>query len=194
VHRTDGALRVEGDVHFAFLTPEPAFEDTDLAAQMLRAGLVTPRFLLALTMIDFSNPVFSRRRAQLLRYVPDELASGHVAQELETRFVASMDRAVRNAEGDAGAANSAEREFLDLWSVVDVQASAIGRISDYFAALRAGADDPSIVDGWFRLAEYRRRCFRERKLAEFALTTPQTNIPADAPALRMSPRGVVEPI
>ena len=49
--------------------------------------------------------------------------------------------------------------------------------------------DPDIVDSWFRLAEYRRRRFRRRRLAEFNLTTPRTNIPEDAPPLQMTQQG-----
>ena len=40
----------------------------------------------------------------------------------------------------------------------------------------------------------RRRRFRDRPLAEFKLTTPRTNIPDDAPALRMNVQGRAEPI
>jgi hypothetical protein len=74
-HRTDGALRINGDSHFAFLTPEPAFEDTNLIDVMMQAGLLTPRFTAALAMTDFSNPVFSPRRAALLRYTPTQLGN-----------------------------------------------------------------------------------------------------------------------
>ncbi|HEY0071253.1 MAG TPA: hypothetical protein VGE04_14910 [Chloroflexia bacterium] len=55
-------------------------------------------------------------------------------------------------------------------------------------------NDPDVVDGWFRLAEYRRRRFRGRKLFEFGLTTPRTNIPGNAPALRMNAQGRAEPV
>ena len=195
VHRTDGGIRIEGDVHFAFLTPEAAFEDTDLAAQMLTAGLLTRRLLLALTMTDFTNPVFSPRRARLLRYVPPQItAQEHAGRALEASFGEALDHAARDDEDGAGAAHSAEREFLELWNASDLEALAIERIAAYFHALQSGATDLAIVDGWFRLAEHRRRRFRERKLSEFALTTPRTNIPANAPALRMSPSGVAEPL
>ena len=55
-------------------------------------------------------------------------------------------------------------------------------------------NDPDVVDGWFRLMEHRRRRFRRRPLAEFSLTTPRTNIPEDAPPLRMTPQGRAEPL
>ncbi|HEV2861016.1 MAG TPA: hypothetical protein VGX48_08425 [Pyrinomonadaceae bacterium] len=195
VHRSDGSIRVEGDSHFPFLTPEPAFEDTHLIEACLQAGLLTPRFVACLSMTDFTNPVFSERRAALLRYVPEEVGGADVAATLETRFVEALREAVEaGGDGGAGRADSPEREFLSNWETEDFEAAFISRITEYFLALKAGMADPDVVDGWFRLMEHRRRRFRRRPLAEFSLTTPRTNIPEDAPPLRMNTRGRAEPI
>jgi hypothetical protein len=189
VHRSDGSIRVDGDVHFAFLTPEPAFEDTHLAEVMLRAGLLTPRFLACLSMTDFTNPVFSPRRAALLRYVPDAIAGPAHGQALAERVVDRVRAAVSGGEAGAASAGSPEREFLANWDTPDHEAAFVDRITAYLSALRAGSSDAGVVDGWFRLAEHRRRLFRRRKLAEFALTVPRTNIPDNAPDLRMNVEG-----
>jgi hypothetical protein len=194
VHRSDGTIRVEGDSHFAFLTPEPAFEDTHLIDAMVQAELLTPRFVACLSMTDFPNPVFSERRAALLRYVPDEISGTNPSEVLENRFVAALQAAISMGDNGADQASSPEREFLSNWGTEDYEAAFIRRITDYFLALRAGMTDPSVVDGWFRLAEYRRRRFRRHRLAEFSLTTPRTNIPENAPPLRMTPQGRAEPI
>lgn len=188
VHRTDGAFRVEGDVNFAFLTPEPAFEDTDLLDALIQAGLVSPRFAACLTMTDFCNPTFSRRRAALLRHVPDTVQTSDsvtASDALETAFVA----AVEAASGDG---DSPEAEFLARRQTADWEVAFRAEITNYLLALKSAAQDDAVVDGWFRLAESRRRLFRRRKLAEFRLTTPQTNIAEDAPALRMRQDGSVE--
>lgn len=194
VHRTDGTLRVEGDVHFAFMTPEPAFEDTQLVDAMVQAGLLSPRFVAALTMTDFTNPVFSSRRAALLRHVPEVVAGPNPAAALETAVVAVIREAVAANRRDAALPDSAEREFLAHWDIADPMPAHAARIAAYFAALRAGMDDPGTVDGWFRLMECRRRRFRRRPLAEFRLTTPQTNIPIAASRLRMTEQGQAETI
>jgi hypothetical protein len=194
VHRSDGNIRIAGDSHFAFLTPEPAFEDTHLVDAMVQAGLLTTRFVACLSMTDFPNPVFSRRRAALLRYVPEQLSGTNPGAALEARFVDAL-RAVVSVGGNAAdQVDSPEREFLANWDTPDYEPTFIQRITDYFLALKAGMADPEVVDGWFRLAEYRRRRFRRRPLAEFALTTPCTTIPEDAPPLQMIPRGRAEPI
>ncbi len=194
VHRSDGTIRIDGDSHFAFLTPEPAFEDTHLIDASLQAGLLTPRFVACLSMTDFTNPVFSERRAALLRYVPEELSGANLGEALETRFVDALRAAVSAGDNGADQADSPEREFLSNWDTDDFETAFIGRVTDYFLALKSGMNDPEVVDGWFRLMEHRRRRFRDRPLAEFALTTPRTNIPEDAPPLRMNSQGRAEPI
>lgn len=194
VHRSDGSMRVEGDVQFAFLTPEPAFEDTQLAEAMIRKGLLSKRFLAALSMMDFSNPVFSGRRAALLHYVPEEARGADPPATMEAEFVEALRKAIAGGANGTDRPDCPEQEFLVNWETPDFENAFIARITAYFAALRSGMADPDVVDGWFRLAEFRRRRFRRRPLAEFALTTPLTNIAGDAPPLRMNEEGRAVPV
>jgi len=193
VHRTDGNIRIDGDAHFAFLVPEPAFEDTHLVEALLQAGLVSERFVGSLAMTDFSNPIFSPRRAALLRYVPEQAAGARPGDDLESRFVAAVRDAVSAGRDGASDIASPEREFLSNWDAAN-KVEFVRRITAYLKALQDGAMDFKVVDGWFRLAEYRRRQFRARPLSEFQLTTPRTNIPEHAPALRMNAQGRAETI
>jgi hypothetical protein len=143
-------------------------------------------------MVDFCNPVFSPRRAQLLHYVPASVAGTQLGAALETEVVTRLKAAIADGSHAADAADSPEREFLANWETADFDMAFSSRIGPYLQALQANAGDADAVDGWFRLAEYRRRLFRRRKLFEFKLTTPQTTIPANAPPLRMTPLGRVE--
>jgi hypothetical protein len=143
-------------------------------------------------MTDFSNPVFSPRRARLLRYVPDEVDGSDHAAVLEQRFVDAVRAAVGGSFDGAADAGSPEQEFLRNWDEADITAASIDRLTRYLRAVRTAASDPDVVDGWFRLAEYRRRRFRGRRLFEFALTTPANNIPEDSAPLRMTPLGRAE--
>lgn len=187
VHRTDGRHRIEGDTHFAFMIPEPAFEDTDVLGMLVRRGILTPRFAACLLMVDFPNPVFSQQRAALLPYVPETVR----VSDLEERFLA----AVRAATG-ATAADSPERQLLAHWALGAEawKQEFEQRILSYVSALAAQAATEAGFDSFVRLAESRRRTFRRRPLAEFRLTTPITNIPEDAPALRMRADGTIEEI
>jgi hypothetical protein len=98
VHRTGGSIRLDGDAHFAFLVPEPAFEDTHLVEAMLQAGLLSERFAACLGMTDFSNLVFSPRRAALLSYVPEQAAGARPGEDMESRFVAAVRAAVSGGQ------------------------------------------------------------------------------------------------
>lgn len=191
---TDGSsFRQPGDTFFAFIVPEPAFEDNSILALLLQERVISPRFAACLLMIDFPNPVFSERRAALMRYVPEtarlDAPSGtKTRSDLESQFVAAVE-----AEPDA-APGGPEREFLANWRLPEGEWKKTfeTRIEDYFSRLAERAATEEGFDGWTRLAESRRRAFRRRPLAEFRLTIPVTNIPPDAPALVMRADGSVE--
>ncbi|HET6892146.1 MAG TPA: hypothetical protein VFH31_13670, partial [Pyrinomonadaceae bacterium] len=63
---TDGTFRQPGDTFFAFLVPEPAFEDINVLALLLERKVINPRFAACLLMIDFQNPISSVRRKKLM--------------------------------------------------------------------------------------------------------------------------------
>jgi hypothetical protein len=183
-----GTAWQKGDTFFAFLVPEPAFEDLDVLSQLLKKGILIPRFAACLLMVDFPNPVFSTRRQHLMRYVPDQARLANGGSDLPSAMVA----AIEAAEVDSPVA-SPEREFLDNWRLPEAEwrAAFERRIERYFEALAAKADTEEGFDGLVRLADSRRREFRRRPLAEFGLTLPTTNIPKDAPFLEMSEDGTV---
>jgi hypothetical protein len=175
-----------GDTHFVFLVPERAFEDHVVLQKLIRLQLLPRKLAGALLMVDFSNPVFSARRASLLSHVPQEIRVVGETSELPTRMVASI-------QAGGAPAGSAEEEFLTYWNLADTDwAGALARrINDYMSHAHAALQSFDTFDPIFRLAESRRREFRRRPLFEFDLTTPITNIPADAPLLEMTPEATV---
>ena len=188
---TDGVFRQPGDTFFAFLIPEPAFEDTNVLALLLERNVITPRFAACLLIIDFPNPLSSARRRKLMAYVPDSaraVIADNATDDIAHKFVAAIE-----AVEAALPAGSPELEFLENWRLPDNvwKRTFETRIEDYFSKLQQLATTDAGFDGWTRLAESRRREFRKRPLAEFRLTTPTTNIPADAPALSMNLDGTV---
>jgi hypothetical protein len=184
----DGNFHQEGDAPFAFLVPEPAFEDLNVLSQLLQKKIITRHFAASLLMVDFPNPIFSSRRQQLLKYVPDEarLASG--SSDLPSRMVSAIEAVEQSLPVD-----SPEKEFLANWRLPDADWKTIfeRRIEDYFAVLTAKAATEEGFDGFVRLAESRRREFRKRPIHEFDLNLPTTNIPMDSPWLEMSEDGTV---
>jgi hypothetical protein len=133
---TDGTYRQPGDTFFAFLCPEPAFEDLDVLALMLQKNLISRRFAACLMMVDFPNPIFSQRRQLLMRYVPEtaRLAtgarSGGPSSDVQQRFAAAV-------SASPAVAGSAEKLFLDNWRLPETEwkATMERRIEAYFASL-----------------------------------------------------------
>jgi len=140
----EGAFRQPGDSFFAFVIPEPALEDNNVIAQMVTLGLVNAHFAASVLMVDFTNPVFSAARTQLMAYVPQ-------AVELDADR-GGMSGAIADAISSAAPATpegSPEREFAANWLMDDSQWPQVFavRIQDYMSSVNsristaAGFDD-----------------------------------------------------
>lgn len=181
-------FRREGDVFFAWATPEPAFEDLNLLARLLEAGVLSRRFAACLLMVDFCNPIGSARRESLMRHVPGSAATTG-EEGLEARMVRSLEAAGEQRP------QSPEAEFLEGWRQPDETWTQIFEtcIATFMAAVAARLADDAGLDDLMTLADARRREFRGRPLAEFGLTLPRLDTPPDAPLLRLEPDGRVTP-
>ena len=189
VEITDGQIAFRGDTHFVFVVPEPAFEDVLLLEMLLDRKVLSRKLAAAMLMVDFENAVFSPRRASLLRYVPEESATGNPAA-FDEAFVTAV-----SSSPDAGTPGTPAHELLANWNLPDTkwESEYARRIEAFMTAVTARCATSAGFTPVFQLAESRRREFRKRKLAEFRLTTPRTNIPEDAPLLEFAPDGAVRP-
>ncbi|WP_437827197.1 hypothetical protein [Sorangium sp. So ce1153] len=189
VARTDGKHAWRGDTYFAFLVPEPAFEDIDVVRALIDAGIMTPRLAASLLMVDFPNPIYSSRRRRLMRYVPEKAPLDAPGAALERELIA----AVAAAAGALPEA-SPERELLANWAVGEGawRQSFTDRIARYMERVAARLATEEGFDACFRLAESRRRRFRRLPLDEFSLLLPTTNLDPSMPWLRMNEDGTVE--
>ncbi len=135
-----------GDVHSAWLTPEPSFIENDLLNLALLKGIVTPHFLAATLAVDLERPVVSARREQLKDFVPDEfpyliLPEGtdipslprDAANDELTRLVIAKLEAAHPAPGSPGA------EWLDNLKAPDAVALLRDRIDKLNADTRTRA-------------------------------------------------------
>lgn len=139
-----------GDAHFAWLIPEPGFVENDILEQALKKGIVTPHFLAATLAVDLERPIFSKRRAGLAHFVPDQFpyillpegtapSPGHLpGDELTTRVIAALEAA-------HPAADSAEADWLDGLKSPDAVARLRDRINQLKTATTAdlAAGDPA---------------------------------------------------
>jgi hypothetical protein len=181
------AFRFPGDTHFVFVVPEFAFEDLVVLEELLRLGVLSRKMAASLLMVDFPNPVFSRRRAKLMAHVPESASTG-AASDFAAAFVQTVEAA-------SASEDSAEQEFLSYWRLGENEwrGHMEAKIRAYFEVLLPRLQTKEGFLPVFELAESRRREFRRRPLFEFRLTTPVTNIPESAPLLSMAADGSVIP-
>lgn len=162
-----------GDTHFAFVIPERAFEDTETLAQAIDRGLVTKRLAAALLMVDFPNPVFSTRRAALLKHAP---ATASIQNGKSTYSKDMADAILAAAPNTPG--GSPEKEFADRWEKAANLPGVLGdELEKYYDAIEQKLKSQTGFDDFVRLAESHRNRVRKTPLFEFPLLFPVTKIP-----------------
>jgi hypothetical protein len=176
VRMDDGnGFTVKGDTHFCFLVPERAFEDQVVLREVVEMGLVSRRLAACLLMVDPWNPIFSDRRRALLRHVPTTATI--------TKGKSSFSREMANrilAAARIAPAGTPEKEFATRWNVGTAFRPTFNKmLTGYYNAVAAKLKTQPGFEAYFRLAEGRRRDFRETtRLAEFPLLLPRTDIPS----------------
>jgi hypothetical protein len=158
-----------GDTHFAFLVPERAFEDIVVEDEAIRIGMLTPRLAATLLMVDFPNPVFSSRRAALMRHVP---GPGPV-EDFSERMSDAILAAARGAP-----AGSPEDEFAARWSAGEGWKERYATLlQDFYAKVTQRLSTQEGFDAYVRLAESRRERVRAMPITESPLLFAETDIP-----------------
>jgi hypothetical protein len=179
-----------GDTHFCFLVPERAFEDQVVLREAIEIGLLSKRLAACLLMVDPWNPVYSARRRSLLRFVPPSAR----IEDGRSRFSQQMANAILRA-AKTSPAGTPEAEFAKRWGVGPNFTGEFNRImAAYYRKVQGNLRTQAGFEAYFKLAEARRRVFREirtsRPIAEeFDLLLPRTNVP-DRPR-RMQRDGTV---
>jgi hypothetical protein len=171
---SDGAgFKQPGDTHFAFVVPERAIEDIETLAQATDRGLITRRLAVALLMVDFPNPVFSKRRPALLEHAP---ASATIQNDKSTYSKDFADAII--AASTTTPANSPEKEFADRWDKAANLPGPLGNeLEQYYDAIKQKLNSQAGFDDFVRLAESHRNRVRQTPVFEFPLLFPVTNIP-----------------
>lgn len=186
----DGATVLDRDAFFAFAVPEASAEDRSVVAGLVERGILSRKLAASLLMVDFPNPIFSARREALLAYLPEDPKSDGGA-DVDSRFVTSV-----RASPGAAAAGSPEADFLGWWDRggADWEREMALALEAYWAALAARLATADGFDDVFRLAEWRRRQFRQRPLAEFGLTLAVATALEFPDPLMMTATGEVVPV
>ncbi|MFE2124228.1 hypothetical protein ACFW9U_26685 [Rhodococcus aetherivorans] len=158
----------DGDTFFSFLVPERALEDIVVVQAMIDRRILSPQLATCLLLVDFPNPVYSARRAALLDYFPDSATAGHDGADLDRSVSQAIERAATIADGP-------EAEFTELWdrsATPGWEQTIVERVAAYLDRVTTRLSTDAGADALVRLAQGRRRTFRDSHLAEFALTLP----------------------
>ena len=167
-----GSFAQSGDTHFAFVVPERAFEDVATIREALRAGLVTPRLVAALLMVDISNPTFSSRRERLLPFINAVTWHGD-GQE----FCEAIAESIITSLG-ASVVGSAEAEFAANWSVGENFTDRFTeQLTAYYASIEQALTTTPGFTEIYSVAESRRDRVRELPIFESALLFSNSNLP-----------------
>jgi hypothetical protein len=121
---TPMAYPYPGSTYFAYYVPQVPAEDMYVTQLLLKSKIVTDKFVAALLMVDYKNPLFSDKRASLQKYA-EKITSGTVANGVSS---IPKDFAAKIKETGAKACNannfdacSAQEQFLYTWELPDEQ-------------------------------------------------------------------------
>jgi hypothetical protein len=123
-YTSEKAFESPGSTYFAFFTPQVAAEDIYVIQKLLQSKIVTDKFVAALLMVDFKNPLFSEKRAALQKYA-DQITTGTIAKRVSSvpeDFVAKIKETGATASNaEDFDTSSAESQFLYTWELPDNQ-------------------------------------------------------------------------
>jgi hypothetical protein len=204
----------KGTTFNPFFVPVPSNEDTFVIQNLMKFTVnrnnqrkniqfITDKFAAAILMVDFQNPVFSPVRSSLQTYV-DKLDVATIddrgGSNIPSLFVAQIQEAVKNqppcSTQDLDSC-SAEQQFLNTWSLPDAtwKDTVNQRIQAYLNAVNTQIANGTGLSDYVDLSISRGRQFASidpiNNLFEFSLLLPQTDLPTNAPLLRMQTDGKV---
>ncbi len=206
----------KGTTFNTFFVPVPSNEDTLVIKnlwngrfQVIRNNqrknitFISDKFTTAVLMVDFQNPVFSSVRSSLQTYA-DKLDVATIDNQgvsnIPSLFVAQIQEAVKSQPPcptqDLDSC-SAEQQFLNTWNLPDAtwKNTVNQRIQSYLDAVNNQIANGTGLTDYVNLSISRGRQFASidpiNNLFESSLLLPQTDLPTNAPVLRMQTDGKV---
>ncbi len=126
ITRANGAKHVPGDTHFAWFAPEQGFVATHWIEVLVENKLLSPAFVAAVAATDLETPIFSDKRASLLKFVPQSFTAtpGEPHPDALTRDVIARLEA-------ASPRTDSEAELLALLKAPDPVAVVRSQVAEY---------------------------------------------------------------
>ena len=147
------------EARHAFVVPARSFIDGRAIEALIKSGTLDEELVADVLAVDMTNPVYSRRRASLIRFVPTAAAG---AADLRQKLTAAL-RA-------APAGDSAAQELLaNLTDPSRTAAFHRKAAAAFLAACAKAGGTADTVEGWLRVAAQRREAIEKAETA----TSPQ---------------------
>lgn len=134
------------ETHHAFLVPARSYIDQQIIGSLVQRGLLDDELVADVLAVDFTTPVYSRARASLIRYAPDQAQN---AADLRNKLIASL----RKAPADP----AAQELLSNLSDPTRTTAFHRSKAIAYLDACRTISTSPSAVLDWVRIASQRRQ-------------------------------------
>ena len=119
---TEKSFEHPGSTYFAFFVPQFPAEDIYFTQKLLQSGVITDKFVASLLMVDFKNPLFSKKRESLQKYA-QKITTGKIVAGVSTvpeNFANGIRQTGAKACSTSNFDNcSAEEQFLYNWSLPD---------------------------------------------------------------------------
>jgi hypothetical protein len=157
------------DTIFDFVFPERSFADNDYVERLVAQGIIDDDFVKDVLAIDFTAPIFSETRCDLLQFAPELDAADMKPDAIRTGFLANLPSSGAGAELAGHLGNNADAG--------DHQAAV-----DAFVAACDAREEADFMADCMKIVSQRRAQARELTVFEFAATMPQDTLNVSAEA------------
>ena len=152
---SEKAYEYPGSTYFSFYVPQMGAEDIYVTQTLLRAKILTDKFVASLLMVDFKNPLFSKKRASLEKYAKEVpygvISNGASSVPDDFAFILSRGNP-EPCDPKNFDACSAESQFLYTWDLPDDEWRQVTakRLQDYVDSIENLKENKRLyrVMGW----------------------------------------------
>lgn len=149
----------------AFAYPERSIDDIDYVQQLIAQEVITEEFAKDVLLVDFTRPVFSPDRCDLMAFVPPADGNELTADEITAAFIEEL-------EADNPAEGSAAAQLLA--NLTEDDTDHAGTVKTFVDACKA-RDKAEFMEDANRIAGLRREQSRSMAVLEFLPSMPSNN-------------------
>ncbi len=163
------------DTVFDFTFPKRAIVDSEYVQKLIADGIIDEDFAKDVLLVDFTRPIFSTDRCELLELAPDLAEADMKADKVREGFLSAL---------GSPAAGTPEADLKANLSSTDEVAE--GRLAAFFTACKARPKKDFLADA-MKINSLRRNQTRELQVMEFEESLPSDTLSVNASS-RLDPK------